>query len=152
MIQPLARCCARSPGAIYTEPDIGPQIILIPDGLDGDYQIASTGYRTGPYLIQMDRIDETGILPIDAFVGEAAPGQIDTYNASYVPPGMFHPQVEYPIGKNPLSLATGDLNADGNADIVTGIFPVLVYCLARVMVHSSQWSAIPMARLPHLCR
>jgi len=62
------------PGAVYTDPGVEPQAVLIPNPVPGVYEITAVGYGSGPYSFRVDRTGgETATLGV--FGGETTPGE-----------------------------------------------------------------------------
>jgi PKD repeat protein len=63
------------PNAVYTQPGVEPQMILIGQALPGDYQFTATGYDTGAYNMRVVRVGPQGPVPLAQFDGETTAGQ-----------------------------------------------------------------------------
>jgi pimeloyl-ACP methyl ester carboxylesterase len=65
------------PGAVYTEPGVEPQAVLIPNPAYGTFDITAVGYGTGVYSFRVDRTGgETATVGV--FGGEIDPGDSTT--------------------------------------------------------------------------
>lgn len=62
------------PGATYTGPGSEPQIVEIPNSINGTYGISAVGIEYGPFSISMESIDINGsVLDADTWQGSAEP-------------------------------------------------------------------------------
>jgi hypothetical protein len=72
------------PDAVYTEPGVEPQALLIPNPVPGTYRITAIGYGSGPYSVRVDRTGgDTATLGV--FGGETTPGEAATVEIELLP-------------------------------------------------------------------
>ncbi len=73
------------PNAIYTSPDLEPQIVYLAEPLPGSYTLTASGYDQGDYLIRADQIAGDAVSPRGVFLGETVTGQQDTFTIMFDP-------------------------------------------------------------------
>ncbi len=80
------------PDAVYTAPGVEPQIVLIPNALQGKgpYQITATGYGAGRYSLAVHLGGKPGAVPLADFAGETQVGEQHVHSFTLgenAPPG-----------------------------------------------------------------
>ncbi|HKY84706.1 MAG TPA: CARDB domain-containing protein [Anaerolineales bacterium] len=62
------------PGAVYGGSNVEGQFIIIPDSLEGTYQLDGTAFADGAYLLSADVMGPDGLLPLGFFGGSVVQG------------------------------------------------------------------------------
>ncbi len=110
------------PNAVYTQPGVEPQMILIGQALPGPYQFTATGYDTGAYSFTVARVGPQGPVPLALFNGETTADQQQQHSFALdpnTPPGavpdryIVRPGQQFAVG-GPGVLAN-DIELDGEA-------------------------------------
>lgn len=73
------------PGAFYSGPGEGEEFILIPGGLDGQYQVTTFGTANGDFAVSGHVVDTVGAQFFDVVTGTISAGQVMTQTMVYSP-------------------------------------------------------------------
>ena len=78
------------PGATYSGPGFEPQEIVIPNCLNGTYEVKAIGMDTGPYTISVESLDSNGsLIDSDSWDGNALPDEEYCENMTLEPDGRL---------------------------------------------------------------
>lgn len=101
------------PNAVYTSPNLEPQLVFIADPVPGTYTITAVGYDSGPYVIRADQIQADAVTPREIFFGETSAGQVDSFTVEYDPavPAVVPATDQSAVAGVALDLALGGFRA-----------------------------------------
>ena len=128
------------PNTLYTSTGTSPQLVIVPQPIDGDYEVMATGYGAGTYDVTIDYVDSRGIVPLEAHTGTTTAGQQNTYTYTHdtasipapsLTPARYEKHHDLDIDMYTTNLTLADVNNDGIDDLIEGVNTHINVALGR---------------------